>query len=459
MSMPNIRLFLTIILVLVSCSAALAQPSGGVPKAPTVILITIDGFPALALDDPHLPMPVLHELIAGGAVAASMMPSNPTITWPNHTSLVTGVDAKKHHVVTNGHIVFYADGSAPVSDSLADQTTMVHSRTLYEAAADKGLTTAQIHWVAIRNAKGITWEFSEQATQNDLIARELIARGDITADQVQHFYDSNPAWRDQIRTAATVHMIEKYAPNLIMLHLAQTDAIQHEYGPSTSAAYEAFASVDECLRRIIDATKRKGIYASTTFIITSDHGFANSHHSIQPNVVLAQMGLVRREGGTVLADAWVKSTGGSALVYVQEPTRRPMLVPLIQARFAKISGIAQVLTNSEARSLGIPAEIDTDQAPQLYLVAAPDYSFGEDSSGELVRDHAQTGEHGFINTMNEMQTVFVAYGVAIRPGIHIPSISNLRVAPTIAQILGVSFPEAALPPLNEILKPEFALHK
>jgi hypothetical protein len=136
-----------------------------------------------------------------------------------------------------------------------------------------------------------------------------------------------------------------------------------------------------------------------------------------------------------------------------------MLVPLIQARFAKISGIAQVLTNSEARSLGIPAEIDTDQAPQLYLVAAPDYSFSEDSSGELVRDHAPTGEHGYINTMNEMQTVFVAYGAAIRPGIHIPSISNLRVAPTIAQILGVSFPEAALPPLNEILKPEFALHK
>src|ERR1039457_5834447 len=101
MSMPNIRLFLSAFLVVVSCSAALAQLSGGVPQAPTVILITIDGFPALALDDPHLPMPVLHKLIAGGAVAASMMPSNPTITWPNHTSLVTGVDVKKHHVVTN----------------------------------------------------------------------------------------------------------------------------------------------------------------------------------------------------------------------------------------------------------------------------------------------------------------------------------------------------------------------
>jgi hypothetical protein len=102
----------------------------------------------------------------------------------------------------------------------------------------------------------------------------------------------------------------------------------------------------------------------------------------------------------------------------------------------------------------MPAAEDSDQAPQLYLISAADYTFGEADTGELVSDHAPAGEHGFINTMPEMQTVFIAYGAAIRPGVRMPAISNLRVAPTIAKILGVSLPQAEQTALDEILKTE-----
>ncbi|MEI9981053.1 MAG: hypothetical protein WDN23_19005 [Edaphobacter sp.] len=54
-----------------------------------------------------------------------------------------------------------------------------------------------------------------------------------------------------------------------------------------------------------------------------------------------------------------------------------------------------------------------------------------------------------------MQTIFVAYGAAIRPGVRIPPISNLRVAPTIAKILGVDLPQAEQAPLDEILKTRY----
>ncbi len=332
----------------------------------TVLLITIDGFPAQMLHDPHLPMPTLRALIAGGAVAESMQPINPTITWPNHSTLVTGVDARIHHNVINGLIEFPSDGSIPVNSLAATKQEMVHARTLYEAASDKGLTTAEIHWVAIKDAKGVTWDFSEQARPEDLISRELIAKGTITADQLLHFYESNPAWRDWIRTAATEDVIDKHSPNFLMLHLAQTDAVEHEYGPSTTAAYEAFSSVDGCLHDIVEAVKRKGIFESTTFIITSDHGFTVTRHTINPNVALAELGLVHRDGKVVRADAWVKSTGGTALLYIHDPKLRAALVPRIKERLVKIPGIEQVLTNAEARAYGIPAEGDSDQAPSLY---------------------------------------------------------------------------------------------
>jgi predicted AlkP superfamily pyrophosphatase or phosphodiesterase len=111
-----------------------------------------------------------------------------------------------------------------------------------------------------------------------------------------------------------------------------------------------------------------------------------------------------------------------------------------------------VYTNDEARSLGIPAQTDTDQAPQLYLTAAPGYAFGDETSGELLHTNPPRGQHGYPNTMPDMQALFVASGSAIKPGITLGSVSNLQVAPTIAQILGVQLPDAKQPILKEILR-------
>src|SRR6266571_5568176 len=67
-----------------------------------VVLISLDGFPARSLRDPNLPLPVLRKLIREGAVADAMKPVNPTVTWPNHTAMITGSNAVEHGVLYNG---------------------------------------------------------------------------------------------------------------------------------------------------------------------------------------------------------------------------------------------------------------------------------------------------------------------------------------------------------------------
>src|SRR5687768_1390291 len=68
-----------------------------------VVVISIDGLPAYLLDDPRASLPVLRGLIARGAVArAGMGVSNPSVTWPNHTTLMTGVHPEVHGVIFNG---------------------------------------------------------------------------------------------------------------------------------------------------------------------------------------------------------------------------------------------------------------------------------------------------------------------------------------------------------------------
>src|SRR5438067_2448224 len=67
-----------------------------------VIVVSLDGFPAHTLRDTNVPFPVLRRLMAEGASAEAMKPVNPTVTWPNHTAIVSGVNVAAHGVIYNG---------------------------------------------------------------------------------------------------------------------------------------------------------------------------------------------------------------------------------------------------------------------------------------------------------------------------------------------------------------------
>src|SRR5258705_13336156 len=155
-------------------------------KERMVIVISLDGFPGFALEDPKQPVPTLRRLIRDGGWAR-MHTINPTITWPNHTTMVTGVHADEHGLLLNGTIV-RTNGWPPVRvDPKIDKEKMVHAPTVYDAAHKAGLTTAQVDWVAINNAPTITWAFNEWATPEGAVEREMIARGALTTNEVQDF--------------------------------------------------------------------------------------------------------------------------------------------------------------------------------------------------------------------------------------------------------------------------------
>src|ERR1700744_4512699 len=120
-----------VLLLLLTSLSAPAQNDGSAAKSGAiVVLMTIDGFPARALKDPRLPMPTLRRLIANGAHADAMIPINPTVTWPNHTTLITGVDAAVHHVMANGEIEFPTPGAGPVVKPWVPKDELVQARTL-----------------------------------------------------------------------------------------------------------------------------------------------------------------------------------------------------------------------------------------------------------------------------------------------------------------------------------------
>ena len=136
---------------------------------------------------------------------------------------------------------------------------------------EAGLTTAQVDWVAIYGARTITWSFPEQPDPNGLIEGQLISAGLVTRDQLANFDDSSPAWQDEIRTDAAVEILNRYKPNLMLLHLLCLDDINHQYGPMSNASLEAMAFLDDRVKQIVDTLRSS--QRPSTILVVSDHGF------------------------------------------------------------------------------------------------------------------------------------------------------------------------------------------
>src|SRR5262245_18114295 len=211
----------------------------------TVVLVSIDGFPAWMWADPTLPVPNLRRLAREGASADAMTVSNPTFTWINHTTLVTGVPPQKHGVLFNGLLVRQPAPLPPVIEPWRDKADRVRVPTVYDAAHQNGLTTAQVDWVAILNSGTINWEFLEIPKAGGEIERELIDKGVATPQYIVSFgKGKNIAWRDLIWIDAACHIMRSRKPNLLLFHLLTTDALNHANGPGSQASFTAFAYAD-----------------------------------------------------------------------------------------------------------------------------------------------------------------------------------------------------------------------
>jgi predicted AlkP superfamily pyrophosphatase or phosphodiesterase len=445
-------------LVLIAHQAlALPQTKLDPQKSPVVVVISLDGFPAYALDDPRLPIPTLRKLAREGVAAAGMQPINPTVTWPNHTAMVTGVDASQHHVLYNGLLTHPDGGALPVVEPWRDKEQMVHAPTVYDLAYQAGLITAQVDWVAVYRAKTITWQFPELPDPNGAIERELIAAGTVTPEQLRTFEDSSQAWQDQMWTDAAEEILEKHQPNLLLFHLLTLDNINHEYGPMSAASFTAMAFLDDRVKQIVDTLQRSGLARRATVIVVSDHGFRTIAHKIHPNVLLHEKGLLRAGPSQPKEGAYVLAEGGTANVYVTNPGRRAELLSQLRSIFSSAEGVDSVYGTEDFAKLGLPTPVQSDQAPDLVLAAKPDYAFSSESEGDYVTEVHEGGTHGYLNSDPKMQSIFIAWGADIPKGVRLNNISNLDVAPTIAALFGLEMKNVEGHVIPQIVK-SIAVH-
>jgi predicted AlkP superfamily pyrophosphatase or phosphodiesterase len=433
-----------------SAAQQAGQPQG---SSRHVVLISLDGFPGWAMDDPSLPVPTLRKLAASGAVAKAMRPVNPTVTWPNHTSLVSGVTPAKHGVLYNGFLR-RDPGVPPRVEPWLPRDQLVHAPTLYDVAHARGMTTAQVDWVAIQAAPTITWEFPERPAPDGPIAQELVKAGVLTQAELETFASRNIVWRDRIWTDAAIHILETHRPNLMLFHLLGLDSMQHRYGPRTLAATATMALVDTQVAQVVAAVERAGLLPRTTFLVVSDHGFKLVKRQIRLNVALALAGLVTIQDGKITASqAYSVPEGGSAIVFVTAPDPTGDILARAKKAITGVEGVAAVVEPLDYARFALPQPSATDQMGALFVTPRDGYAFAAQADGDVVVDAAvgSLGAHGYPATDPDLGALFIASGAGIRSGVTLDVVDNVDVAPTMAEVLGLTLGNVDGKVLKQIL--------
>ena len=451
--------------ILICCGLMIATPSvaAAEPMADhCVILVSIDGLAGFYLDDPRADMPTLRRLAAEGARADGLVCSFPTVTWPNHTTLVTGVVPAKHGVIGNAYFDRRTGQNVPfIPDPIFDKDQIVRVPTIYDVAHRSGLKTAAIVWPATRNAKTLdltvpdmagdqAWtQFGTRPWLDELRAAGLPVdrHGTWVADK------AGGVQRDWLYTRMTAHALKKHSPNVLLLHLVETDHVQHRVGPQTDDAYWSVSYADDRLRDVVEAVEASPMKGRTTLFVCSDHGFLPVTREIRPNVLLRRLGLVTVQDGKPAERAVAcRSEGGACALYVLDPARRAEIIDRLKPQLERLEGVDAVYTPDRFPSIGQPT-VDADpRGADLWLSCRGGYAFGDSFAGEqdVVAKESQVGTHGYRPDQPALYGTCVVWGAGVKPGTKLGLVRNVDIAPTMARLLGVDMPNVDGEPLPAI---------
>ena len=428
-----------------------------------VVVVSIDGFAAYLVDDPKVPLPTIRRLAREGClVEGGMTVSDPSVTWPNHTTLVTGMRPGRHGVLANGVLVRGGIGTPVTIDPHRDQSDLVKVPTVVDVAHAAGLRTAEVNWPCTRNSKSLDDQFPDVpdavAYTTPRLRTELIGKGLLKDETQASFRKASVVGLDYVWTEAACHIIRERKPHLMLVHLLNNDATHHKRGAQSQEGYTANAYADMCLSRILDAIDDAGIRQQTTIVLVADHGFALTPKAIRPNVLLRQAGLLTVEDGKLTqAQVHVVPEGGIGLVYCTNPANAPKVAAEFKDRFIGQEGVADVLLPDRFNEVGFPHPRDYEQVPDAVLVAQDGYAISGSVTGDtLVATHEEArtslGSHGLLAKHPQMKAMCILSGAGIRPGIRLPTVENTAIAPTIAKLLNLELPNTDAKPLLEAMR-------
>jgi hypothetical protein len=425
-------------------AAANALPAAPLSPRP-VILLSIDGLmPAVlaAPGDSTLAIPNLRRLAAEGARAEGVVGVLPSVTYPSHTTMITGVPPRVHGVVSNKAF----DPTGVGNEAWLWYASQVRVPTLIDAARARRLAVGAVSWPVTVGAAAdyLVPEFwrsgSSHATDLELL-RALSTPRLIDAAGAARGRPFTYPPTDADRMDLALHILRAHRPDLLLVHLFELDWAEHEHGPGSPEARAAIEASDRELGRLLATLGELGLAERALVAIVSDHGFLPVETALLPNAWLTEAGLVERdeEGKVRSWRAWFQADAGSAALHLADPGDRETerrVRELVAARAATPgSGIHQVLDRRRIDSLG--GDVDA----VLWLDAAEGFAFS--SALQPSAEPPDRGSHGHAPDRPQLHAALVLWSPPTIAPQSLGIVPMTRIAATLARALGVDLPGAA----------------
>jgi len=370
-------------------------PAPAAAPPPTLLLVSFDGLRPDYLgrgETPHF------DALAAAGVQAWMRPSYPSLTFPNHYTLVTGLRPDRHGLIHNSmHDTTLGDFRLSNRDAVGNGAWFEDGEPLWVTAELAGLRTATLSWpgseAPVHGVRPTRWlPFDE--------SRAMDARVDTVLDWLSEPDATRPA--------------------LATLYFEHTDSAGHDHGPDSPELHATLRQVDAALGRLVAGLRMRGLEDRVNLVVVSDHGMAE----VAPGRTIALEDMVSMEEARVVSYGQVIGIASNAGFEAQ-----------VEAKLLGAHPQYDCWRKGE-----LPARWHFGTHPRIPpIVCQMHLGWDAIPRANIARRAGRTrGSHGYDPAAPEMRAVFIAQGPAFRSGVVLDGFDNVDVYPLLARLLGVT---------------------
>lgn len=363
------------------------------------------------------------------AVCTQVKTVFPALTYPAHTTLLTGCDPEEHGV---GHNQPFQPGVKQSKRKWHWTRADVKKSSLLDQVKAQGGRCAAILWPVTGKHPAVRWNFPEVlALEGENQMLKMLEYGSpwwITRMELKHgrkrVSTRQPHLSDYAVTLAE-DLIRHQQPDLTLVHLVDLDEMRHLHGVNSQEAHEAIRRNEQRVKTIWEAMQQTPGMEDALLVVLSDHGQADINKTVCLGELLEDAGL----SGT----AQVQSNGMTAYLYAHEQGEAGLRKA--EAFFreqGEAAGVSHVYSREELDQLGCIPD------PAFAVEAAPEVVF----SDGLEHAKREKATHGFGPGHPAENCLFAVRGKGIKPGF-MPSMPMKDVAPTLAALMGITLPDGS----------------
>ena len=416
-----------------------------------LFIISLDAL-GYSDEDVYKNLPFFKKCINQGTWIRRFKSIYPTLTYPIHSTVVSGRYPTSHGIDNNLKL----EPEKQKMDWYWDEVEL-KGDSIFRAAKRKNLKVAAFRWPAtgfgdISFNLPEAWSFDGEYLKDHLMRKgssdfilELEEKfGEFTAESTQDE-------KDEYISKAAAYTFEKYQPDITFMHLVDVDHIKHRYGAKHFGINRGIERLDKRLDELFENISKIRPLDEINIMFMSDHSQIDTSVGIRLNKMLEEMNLLipNPDGTTNDYEAYFLTCGGSAALYLKNPADKE-LIEKIENRILEleIEGIDRIFSEQEIKNMGASSRA------VLWVEAKEGFAFEATAIGEIISEENVVnvaGNHGFLPEKEGNLAMGIFVGPAFHKGKIIEMEELIRFAPTVDKILNLGIEDMVEREIEEAL--------